>query len=67
MINKEAGKRYIGPNGYGWENENAHEASLRKYWTARATKKNARIIAEGYAARQIQDTLQKAGKVKTKL
>ena len=56
-----------GPYGMGWENHDAKEAQLRKYWTARATRKNARIISEGYAERQIADTLSRTEKIKTEL
>lgn len=45
----------------------AHELNIKRDWTERATKKNDRIIAEGYAERQIADSLRIAGKVNTEL
>lgn len=49
------------------ENVAARELSIRNEWTERATKKNNRIVAEGYAERQIADSLRLAGKVNTEL
>lgn len=44
----------------------AEEYRIRKEATERA-KKNDRIVAEGYADRQIADTLSKIEKIDTKL
>ena len=43
------------------------EFSIKKKWTEHATKKNDRIVGDGYAERQIADTLSKVGKVNTEL
>ena len=43
------------------------EWEIKQEWTKRATEKNDRIIAEGYAERQIADSLRIAGKVNTEL
>ena len=41
-------------------NYTSYELSFKKRWTKRATEKNDRIVAAGYAERQIADTLSKA-------
>lgn len=43
------------------------EWEIAQDWTERARKKNDRIIGEGYAERQIADTLSKVEKIKTEL
>ena len=43
------------------------EFLIKKEWTERATEKNNRIVGDGYAERQVADSLSKAGKVNTKL
>lgn len=43
------------------------EWKIAQDWTERARKKNDRIIGEGYAERQIADTLSKVEKIKTEL
>ena len=43
------------------------EYEIAQDWTERVTKKNDRIIGEGYAERQIADTLRKVEKIKTEL
>ena len=43
------------------------EYEIREAWTIRATEKNARIVGEGYAERQIKDTLSRVEKIKTEL
>lgn len=40
---------------------------IKREWAERAEKKNERIVGNGYAERQIADTLSKVGKVKTEL
>lgn len=54
------------PGGvYG--NAQKREWEIAQDWTERARKKNDRIIGEGYAERQIADTLSKVEKIKTEL
>lgn len=43
------------------------ERALRERWTEEAKAKNDRIIGDGYAERQIADTLSKVEKIKTEL
>ena len=43
------------------------EFEIRKEWTERATAKNDRIIGEGYAQRQIENTLKLVEKIDTNL
>lgn len=43
------------------------ENTIRKEWTKRVTEKMDRIKGEGYAERQIQDTLSKVEKIRTEL
>ena len=43
------------------------EYKIKKEWSKRAEKKNERIVGNGYAERQIADTLSRVGKVNTKL
>lgn len=43
------------------------EFEIKKEWSKHAEKKNERIVGNGYAERQIADTLSKAGKVNTEL
>ena len=43
------------------------EWEIMQEWTERASKKNDRIIGEGYAERQIKDTLSRVEKIKTEL
>lgn len=43
------------------------EWEIAQDWTERARKKNDRIIGEGYAERQVADTLSKVEKIKTEL
>lgn len=43
------------------------EATIRKEWTERVNKKMERIKGEGYAERQIQDTLSRVEKIRTEL
>lgn len=43
------------------------ESFIRTKWTEHATKKNDNIVGDGYAERQIADSLAKAGKVNTEL
>ena len=43
------------------------EIEIKKEWSEHAKKKNERIIGNGYAERQVADTLSKAGKVNTEL
>ena len=45
----------------------ARENRIRKEWTDRVNKKMERIKGEGYADRQIQDTLSRVEKIRTKL
>lgn len=45
----------------------ARENRIRKEWTDRVNKKMERIKGEGYANRQIQDTLSRVEKIRTKL
>ncbi len=40
---------------------------IKEEWCKHAEKKNERIVGNGYAERQIADTLSRAGKVKTEL
>ena len=48
-------------------NTQKREWAIAQDWTERARKKNDRIIGEGYAERQIADTLSKVEKIKTEL
>lgn len=48
-------------------NAQKREWEIAQDWTERARKKNDRIIGEGYAERQIADTLSKVEKIKTEL
>ena len=60
------GKRTGCPGGvYG--NTIRREYEIVQEWTDRATKKNDRIIAEGYAERQMAETLRMIGKIETEL
>lgn len=43
------------------------ERAIRKEWEQKATEKNNRIVAVGYAERQIADSLKRAGKIDTKI
>lgn len=43
------------------------EFDIKKEWSERAEKKNESIVGNGYAERQIADTLSRVGKVKTEL
>ena len=43
------------------------EFEIKKEWLEHAEKKNERIVGNGYAERQIADTLSRAGKVNTEL
>ena len=43
------------------------ESEIKIEWSERAKKKNERIIGNGYAERQVADTLSKVGKVRTEL
>ena len=43
------------------------EFIIKEEWRKHAEKKNERIIGNGYAERQVADTLSKVGKVNTKL
>lgn len=61
-----AGIRSNCPNGV-YTDLSKYESRLRTYWTERATKKNGRIIGDGYAERQIRNTLDIVSKIKTEL
>lgn len=43
------------------------EFKIKEEWCKHAKKKNERIVGNGYAERQIADTLSRAGKVNTEL
>ena len=43
------------------------EWDIRKEWMSTAVEKNDRIVGEGYAKRQIADTLSRIEKIKTEL
>ena len=43
------------------------EYEIREEWIIRATAKNDRIVGEGYAERQIKDTLSRVEKIRTEL
>lgn len=43
------------------------EFEIKKEWLKHAEKKNERIVGNGYAERQVADTLSRAGKVNTEL
>ena len=43
------------------------EFEIKKEWSERAEKKNERIVGNGYAERQVADTLSRVGKVNTEL
>lgn len=43
------------------------EVEIKKEWTAKATAKNNRIVAKGYAQRQIENTLKLVKKIDTNL
>ena len=60
------GKRTGCPGGVN-NNVQAREWEIAQEWTERATKKNDRIIGEGYAERQIARTLKLVEKIKTEL
>lgn len=61
-----AGIRSNCPNGV-YTDLSKYESRLRIYWTERATKKNGRIIGEGYAERQIRKTLDMVEKIDTRI
>ena len=46
---------------------NERENTIRKEWTKRVNAKMERIKGEGYAERQIQDTLSRVEKIRTEL
>ena len=48
-------------------NTRAREWEIAQDWTERVRKKNDRIVGEGYAQRQVADTLSKVEKIKTEL
>ena len=50
-----------------YNNIQAREYEIVQDWTERATKKNDRIVGEGYAERQIAETLKLVEKIKTEL
>ena len=54
------------PGGVFTDIEN-REFVIKKKWTKHAHKKNGRIVGNGYAERQIADTLSRVGKVNTEL
>ena len=60
------GKRTGCPGGVH-SNIRAREWEIAQDWTERVKKKNDRIIGEGYAERQMADTLSKVEKIKTEL
>lgn len=43
------------------------EFEIKKEWSEHAAKKNDSIVGNGYAERQVADTLSRVGKVNTKL
>lgn len=43
------------------------EFEIKKEWSKNAARKNDRIVGEGFAERQIADTLSRVGKVNTEL
>lgn len=58
-------KTYNKPLGYTALEH--RESTIRKEWTDRVNKKMERIKGEGYAERQIQDTLSRVEKIRTEL
>lgn len=60
------GKRSGCPGGWH-KNIRAREWEIAAERTERVKKKNDRIVGEGYAERQIADTLSKVEKIKTEL
>ena len=54
------------PDGYITDIEK-RESVIKKEWCKHAEKKNERIVGNGYAERQIADTLSRVGKVSTEL
>lgn len=60
------GSRQGCPGGVN-NNTRAREYEIAQDRTERVRKKNDRIIGEGYAERQIADTLSKVEKIRTEL
>ena len=60
------GKRTGCPGGV-YANTIRRDYEIAQEWTERATKKNDRIIGEGYAERQMAETLRMIEKIKTEL
>ena len=54
------------PGGVISDIEN-REFEIKKEWSKHAEEKNERIVGNGYAERQVADTLSRVGKVKTEL
>ena len=49
------------------EDITSHDNDRKKSWTKRVNEKMERIKGEGYAKRQIEDTLSKVEKIRTEL
>lgn len=62
----ESEKKGRGPEG-GYSEYTAMESRIRKEAAERARLKDERLIGEGYAERQIADTLSKVEPINTKL
>ena len=54
------------PDGVFTDIDN-REFKIKKEWAKHAEEKNERIVGNGYAERQIADTLSKVGKINTEL